>query len=398
MKTKLWFGVAFILGAGSLGAFQDETKSSAKFGVKIRDEKAVVVNIEGGGAIDPTQRIGFMAQGNFFVNVNTLQGQPLHLSHFPNFLIDGRFMAPGNGGRFENVNAPLPKTASGKARLGSMSTWVVDNNFRITQSVELIPSKSKKPGDKRLMDTVLVSYHLDNKGPQTHTVGVRVYMDTYVIDNDGCMFAAPTFPKRIIDGMVLQEKTLPPYLQMLQRPDLNNPGYVAHLTLDLGGRYEKVQKLVLTRHGAGFGNWDMPAFASMGDSAIGVYWAAKELKAGAKRDLAYAYGEGVAVPLESEGRFQISLGGSFEPGKIFTISAAVADPDVGQALALELPTGMQRVEGAEIQPVAPLLAGQEFSTVLWKARVLRPGDHPIRIRSSTGVTQTKIISVTENGK
>jgi hypothetical protein len=32
--------------------------------------------------------------------------------------------------------------------------------------------------------------------------------------------------------------------------------------------------------------------------------------------------------------------------------------------------------------------------VLWKARVLRTGDHILRVRSSTGVTQTKIVSVT----
>lgn len=393
MTTQHLAGIVFLLGVGSLCAFQDVPSSAKKFSVKIQDEKAVVVNVENSGAVDPAQRIRFMSQGNFFISVNTMQNQTLHLSHFPNFMINGRFMAPGNGGRFENVNTPLPKTPGGKSRMGSQTTWAVDNNFRITQTTELIPSKSRRPGEKRLMDTVLVSYRLENKGTQAHTVGLRVYMDTYVIDNDGCMFAAPNFPNRILDGMVLQEKTLPPYLQMLQRPDLKNPGYVAHLTLDMGSAYERPQKLVLTRHGAGFGNWDMPAFASMGDSAIGIYWAIKELKAGSKREIAYAYGEGVAVPAESEGRFQVALGGSLQPGKIFTVSCTVADPGVGQSLALELPEGMQRLEGSEIQPVAPLADGQETSVVLWKARVLRGGDHTVRIRSSTGVTQAKVISI-----
>jgi hypothetical protein len=55
---------------------------------------------------------------------------------------------------------------------------------------------------------------------------------------------------------------------------------------------------------------------------------------------------------------------------------------------------MQRVEGQEVQPVAPLSLDNEYSAVLWKCRVLQPGAHTIRIRSSTGETQTKIVTVT----
>jgi hypothetical protein len=257
----------------------------------------------------------------------------------------------------------------------------------------MVAARAKKPGDKRLMNTMMINYSLENKSKRSQSVGVRVYMDTFVIDNDGCLFAAPTIPNKLLDGMVLQAKTLPAYLQMLQRPDLKNPGFVSHLTLDMGSRFDKVQKIVLTRHGAGFNGWDMPAFASMGDSAIGVYWEAKELKPGSKREIAYAYGEGIAVPTDSEGRFQISLGGSFEPGKLCTISALVADPAHGQSVALDLPAGIQLVEGKAIQPVATLIDGQELSAVVWKARVLQPGDHRVQVRSSTGVTQAKIISV-----
>jgi hypothetical protein len=132
----------------------------------------------------------------------------------------------------------------------------------------------------------------------------------------------------------------------------------------------------------------------MGDSAISFYWPTKEIKPGGKRELAYAYGEGVAVPAESEGRFQLALGGSFEPGKVFTISAVVADPALGQTLALELPKTMLRLDGKEVQPVGPLTEGLEYGAVLWRARVLQPGDHTIRVRSSTGMTQTKIVSIT----
>ena len=50
----------------------------------------------------------------------------------------------------------------------------------------------------------------------------------------------------------------------------------------------------------------------------------------------------------------MGLGGSFEPGKVFNISAVVADPALGQTLTLELPKGMHRLEGKDVQAVAPL--------------------------------------------
>ncbi len=246
------------------------------------------------------------------------------------------------------------------------------------------------------MNTVLITYTIENKSSKPQSVGARVCMDTFVIDNDGCLFAAPTHPKKVLDGVVLKDKTLPPYVQMLQRPNIDNPGYVSHLTLDIGGRYEKMDKVVLSSLQVGFGDWDMPVAQANGDSAISAYWAIKEMKPGTKRELAYAYGEGVAVRAESEGRFQLALGGSFEPGKVFTISAVVADPALGQTLVLELPKGMQRLEGKEVQPVAVMSDGQESSTVLWKARVENPGEYTIRVRSSTGITLSKVVTITEN--
>src|SRR5262249_55331740 len=154
-----------------------------------------------------------------------------------------------------------------------------------------------------------------------HKVGMRVYMDTYVIDNDGCLFAAPTMPGKVLNGIELKDKTLPDYLQMLQRPDLKNPGFVAHLTLNMGAAAEKPNLLMLTFHGSAIDQWQMRCAASNGDSAIGMFWDPKEIKPGAKREMGYAYGQGIAVAPESEGRFQFQVGGNFEPGKLFTVAA-----------------------------------------------------------------------------
>ena len=389
-------GFAVVLVFGLTSSVQTQEPAKPKYTVKVDDDKTVVVDMEDSGAIDPMKRINFQAQGkfgNFNIGITTLQNQPLHLSHQPQFMIDGAVTQPGAGGRFE-AGPPLGKTASGRQRIGSAATWVTPTNLRITQTAELVPARPKKAGDKRLMNTIMIAYNVENKSAQPHKVAMRILMDTYVVTNDGCLFAAPTMPGKILDGIVLKDKTLPPYVQMLQNPNLANPGFVSHLTLNMGSRYDKAEKVTLSSLRVGFGQWDMPVAPAMGDSAICFNWAAKEIKAGGKRDLAYAYGEGIAVAPDSEGRFQMALGGSFEPGKVFTISAVVADPMLGQTMTLELPAGMERLEGKEIQPVAPLTEGQEFSSVLWKARVLQPGQHPIRIRSSSGMTQAKIVSIT----
>jgi hypothetical protein len=384
----------FLLAA--IAALPAHSGEKPKFKVKITDEKAVVVDMDDSTAIDPVRRINFndqQFQGGFYLNIRTSNNQTLHLSHFPMFLINGQQMQPGQGGRFEAGSRQLGKTPGGRVRDGYRSTWVLDN-LRITQTVELHPAKAKAPGQKRLMNTVLISYTIENKGNAVQKVGARVCMDTYVIDNDGCLFAAPTHPKKVLDGVILENKTLPPYVQMLQRPNVENPGYVSHLTLDVGSRYEKINKVVLSSLRAGFGQWDMQAQAAMGDSALSAYWPTKDIKPGGKRELAYAYGEGIGSSTGSEGRNQISFSGSFEPGKAFTIAAVVADPAPGQTLTLELSRGMKRLEGKEVQSVPPLADDQEYSTVLWKARVLEPGEHVVRIRSSTGVTETKIVTVT----
>jgi hypothetical protein len=76
------------------------------------------------------------------------------------------------------------------------------------------------------------------------------------------------------------------------------------------------------------------------------------------------------------------------------VTAYVDDPVESQSLTLELPPGMEYVEGKAIQPVPAPAGDVNKSVVLWKARVLRPGHYPIRIHSSNGVTQTQIVTIT----
>jgi hypothetical protein len=358
--------------------------------VTVRDDQPVVV--EPVAPLDPVRRIQYSAQG-LAVTVRSERNETLHLSHFPTLNIEGRIYPQGQGGRVEFANRPLPRGKGLKDREGftSASTF---GDIRVTATVTVIPTKPATRGAKRQLDAVLIQYTLENTGNQPRKAGLRAYMDTYVVNNDGCLFAAPTVPKRILNGTVLKGKLLPPYVQLLQVPNLDNPGFVAHLTLDLGSKLEKPDRVVLTRYGVGFNTWDMPALMAAGDSEMGIFWEPREIKPGGKREIAYGYGKGIATSPENEGRVNLALGGSFEPGKRFNVTAYVTDPAPGQSLTLELPPGMTLVEGKVCQPVPELTGNETHSLVMWRARVLRAGEFPLRVRSSTGVTRGKTVTVT----
>jgi predicted secreted protein len=372
-------------------AFSQEKTAAPPVQVTIKDEQPVV-EAETVLPVDPARRIQFDGQ-QLAVNVRTEKNETLHLSHFPSMLVDGQFLQQAQG-RVEFQNKPLPKTKAGKQRDGFMTCHVINNDIKVTMTVTVVPTKPQGKAAKRRMDAVLIHYLIENNGNKAHTVGFRIYMDVFVIDNDGALFAAPTKPNMILDGVVLKGKDLPPYLQLLQHPNLKNPGFVAHLTMDLGSKLEKPDHLVLTRHGLGFGQWEMPAQNAGGDSALGLYWETKELKPGAKRELAYGYGQGIATSPESEGVVEMALGGSFEPGKIFTVTAYVSDPPAGQSLKLELPNGLELAEGRAVQSVPETREEGAPSVVLWRARVVRPGSYAVRVRSSTGIIQGKLLTIT----
>jgi hypothetical protein len=58
---------------------------------------------------------------------------------------------------------------------------------------------------------------------------------------------------------------------------------------------------------------------------------------------------------------------------------------------------MALVQGPQVQPVPEPPGEDPVSLVRWRARVLRPGEFPLRVRSSTGVTQGKHITVRPAG-
>ena len=103
---------------------------------------------------------------------------------------------------------------------------------------------------------------------------------------------------------------------------------------------------------------------------------------------------------EGAGKLGVTLGGTFEPGGVFTATAYVTNPVRGQTAALKLPAGLTRVGGNATQPVPPLApnAPSKNSVVTWKVRVDRLGRFALKVTTSTGLSQTKTITITKAAK
>ncbi len=391
------FGAAALIGALVLVPLHGQD-AAGPVNVKFQEPKTDVAEMA--VAVNPLQLIRIGHVGNMSFGLTYLpNGQPHPQGGLlccgdgairTMFKVDGAMVYPNS----PRAAQPLPATPTGKARPGVQQVWGF-GDLRITQWLEHIPSRPSKPGEKRAMDTVLVKYLVENLGPKAHTFGTRVRIDSYCIDNDGALFASPTtHPNQILNGILLKEKSLPEYVQILQRPNLKDPGFVGHFTLKLGQKLIGPDRFACTFHGAPENGWEVAVGASNGDSDCVLYWEPRSVPAGGKIEMAYAYGKGLASTPDSEGRVSVAFGGSFEPNKLFTVSAYVDDPMSGQSLTLELPKGVALVEGRAIQPVPQPMDETATSLVQWRCRVSDLGEHTLRIRSSTGVTQTRTFTVT----
>jgi hypothetical protein len=373
--------------------------------VKVTIQSAQDESSEGASlSIDPKPRVRYGMQAPIHMpGLAGPNGERLTFSpqggHDMMVQIDGQIYSMSQIGKWVSTNVPLGKGPSGKKREGVKSEWVL-NKIHITQIVEIIPSKTPPKGatgSKRHMDVMLVRYIVENKDGKPHQVGVRNTIDIFLIDNDGALFASPqTHKDQIVNGHEFKGDKMPDYIQVLQRPDVKNPMFVCHFTLKIG-KLEPPTRFVCTNLGACFnGGWDVPALQA-GDSAVAILFDPKAVAAGGKRDMAYAYGIGIASNPENEGRVSLQVNGSFEIGKQFTITAYVVDPLESQSLTLDLPAGLTRVDCKETQAV-PAPSEMNSSVVLWKVRVDKVGDYPFQVRSSNGVIYNTRLKIEESDK
>lgn len=288
---------------------------------------------------------------------------------------------------------------------GSKTVWTA-KYIQVTQLIEIVPSN--QPVEvapdvrKRLLDTCLVRYELENHDSRDHAVGLRILVDTLIGNNDGVPFAVPGLPGLINTSKdFTKPEDVPDFVQALEFPNLQNPGTVGLMTLKLGkfaGEVDAPSRVSLT----GWPNLQNPPWEiqvrHMGiDSAVAIYWNAdKTLKPGERRIVGFAYGLGQLAAGEGTGKLGLTVNGNFTPGGTFTVTTYVSKPAPNQTLSLDIPAGWQLVGGQATEKVPPPAAGAEggdTSIVTWTVRAGAAGKHQVRVRSSTGVSQTQVVTI-----
>jgi len=261
-----------------------------------------------------------------------------------------------------------------------------------------------------------VRYQIENRGEQQHEVGIRFLLDTFIGGNDGVPFTIPG-EHDLCDTMKdlpgqAKDKKLPDFLQALEKPDLVKPGTIAHLRLKLEnlappervtlGAWpnEKLRVLVRKNADGPATLWDVPVLPlkslDLNDSAIVIYWKEEPLKPGAKREVGFECGLWNLASQSS--RLAATVDGAFRPEGELTVIAYVnrsaAEPE-DETVTLTLPDGFKLLDGTETQPVPRLPKDARSGNVplTWKVQAGSTGKYELKVKPSTGVSQTLPVKI-----
>ncbi len=318
-------------------------------------------------------------------------------------------------GVFEQpVKQPLGKDPRGRELIGYQTVWVY-NRIAVTQQVEIVPD-----AQMHALNTCRVTYTLENRGDVRQPVGLRYLLDTFIGTNDGVPFNIPGQGLCDTSHNFKKAEDVPDFVTALERDNVKDPGTVAHVTLKAGGGLEAPSRVILGAWPDG--NlwkldhramkqetlWDVPVLSMRDealerpDSAVTIYWDPRELKAGDKRVVGFAYGLG-EVSSSDNGSLGLALSGtrdSFVDGGEFSLTAYVKDPKDKQTATLTLGTKrLSLVEGKETQDVPKLDPNVKstYSPVTWKIRSTRGGRFELQVTLSTGAKQSIPVNVYSTG-
>jgi hypothetical protein len=370
--------------------------NSMKFGLTTRSRK---------GDSSPVKRLTFSDIGASNSACVRIDGKPYLFGR--SWGDDEAAFAPG---QWQAAETPLGEDIGGRKREGLRSAWAYKKPpVVVTQTVEIIAGPDPAEGGKRLLDTCLVRYHIENRDDRPHEVGLRFLLDTFIGSNDGVPFSIPgknaTLCKTQADFN--RPADVPDYVEALEVPDLQNPGTVARLTLRVGRGLEAPERLSLTHYVYSFEvqrvdgelrarMWDVPMQDMGWDSAAVLYWADRALPPGEAREVGFAYGLG-KVTSTAGGKLALTSGGDFVVGGEFTIIAYVNDPVPEQTVRLVLPSGLEHVLGEETQAVPAPKGDVRYSLVTWKVKARRSGRFALRVQSSSGTAQTERVTIRKPG-
>jgi len=316
--------------------------------------------------IDPERRIRVECQDDMRFGIITTSGNPDDRSDDHKLLtfsasggtnntrlwVDGA--TPGVGSPEGSMVSPVAETDAGKLE----ATWGY-RDIHVTQTIRYVPGQTSNR-----VDTIQVDYLLENQGTTGRDVGLRVMIDSLIGDNDGVPFIVPGREGLVSTPQVFRDGSVPDFVRALEVPDLVKPGVIADLGLR-PSEGERPTEVVLTHWPGSEADWDYERTRPFGgDSAIGLYYAPRQLAAAARRHIRFTYGLGtISSTLTKNARLSLTAGGPFKAGGRFWLVALVPEPKPEQTVQLELPKGLTLASGhTETKPVG---VGDTYSQLSW---------------------------------
>jgi hypothetical protein len=324
---------------------------------------------------------------------------------------DERLFGSGSKGHWKDSDVKGWKDEQGQEHEGVQSVWVWDDKgVTVTQYVELV--RGQQSG---LLDTCRVRYRIDNGDSREHGIGIRFLLDTFIGDNDGVPFTIPR-ESDLCDTMMdlpaqSRTRTIPDFLEALEKPDLAHPGTIAHLRLNLEkleqparvtlGAWPNEKLRVLDRNANGpLTLWNVPLLPlkslHLDDSAVAIYWKEEPLPPRGKREVGFEYGLGNLASAGS--RLATTVDGAFRPGGQLTVVAYVRADRPNETLTLKLPEGFRLLEGEETQrvPQLPPNARSANVPITWRVEAGPTGSYQLHVTSSQGLSQVLRVKIRQS--
>lgn len=227
------------------------------------------------------QQVGFLARkGNDFVRLTFSE---VGNTNVPVVRIDNDdFVFGYKPGKWIKEDEPAPAKGEPATR-PYKSIWQC-KNIRVTQTVQIVRGAAGK------FDTAKVIYILENKdAAKEHEVGIRLLLDTYIVDNDGNTFAIEGKDELVVRCKSFHKGAVPSYVRALQVADPKNPRFEAILTLKLENVTPPTSFLI-TRLPLKLDQWDIAEEDMRTDSAAVLYWEPRTLASNRSFAAGYAYG------------------------------------------------------------------------------------------------------------
>ena len=330
--------------------------------------------------------------------------------------IDGREVAFGNAPQDGRWAIGFEKEGQKAGKYGGKDGGKMrkfdfqDHGIYVTQTVTIEPGEPVeiKPNEyKRLLNMCLVRYKIENLDPsrKSHSVGLRVLMDTCIGDKDDVPFTLPGVKEVVDKAKDFKGADVPDFVQVLEKASLRDPGTILQLNLRFSDKLESPSRFMLTRYPGRdnpdkkiLNKWEVPLVDMGDDSSVVIYWDVNNLKSKETREVAFTYGLGSVS--HGDGKLSVTVGGSTYVHGELTVLALVADPNAKTA-TLELPSGLKLIDAKtatqEVERARPDKDGRvRPNPVTWRVRAEIEGKHNIAVTTDSGQKQSRRVTITKN--